>query len=42
MWHFVPDLTLVLLAMAILCAACGIMRAVRGSGLLTSRRLPTR
>jgi hypothetical protein len=42
MWHFVPDLTLVLLAMAILSAACGIMRAVRGAGLLTSRRLPTR
>lgn len=42
MWHFVPDLTLVLLAVAILCAACGIMRAVRGAGLLTSRRLPAR
>ena len=42
MWYVVPDLTLVLLALAILCAACGIMRAVRGSGLLTSRRLPTR
>ncbi len=42
MWHFVPDLTVVLLAMAILCAACGLMRAVRGAGLLTSRRQPTR
>jgi CubicO group peptidase (beta-lactamase class C family) len=42
MWQVVPDLTLVLLALAILSAACGIMRAVRGAGLLTSRRLPTR
>lgn len=42
MWQFVPDLTLVLLAVAILCAACGIMRAARGAGLLTSRRVPIR
>ncbi len=38
LWYAVPDLTIVLLIVAILCAACGLMRAVRGAGLLTSRR----
>ena len=40
MWHFVPDLTAVVLTVAILCAACGIMRAVQGTGLLRPRRPP--
>ena len=39
-WHFVPDLTAVVLTVAILCAACGIMRAVQGTGLLSPRRPP--